>query len=35
VIVDIDELARSLVAIPFESADQGLRCAVTGVTVLS
>jgi hypothetical protein len=35
VIVDIDELARSLVAIPFERVDQGLRCAVTGVTVLS
>lgn len=35
VIVDIDELARSLVAIPFERADRGLRCAVTGVTVLS
>jgi hypothetical protein len=35
VIVDVDELDRSLAATPFEVVERGLRCAVTGVTVRS
>jgi hypothetical protein len=33
VIVDIDEVDFGLIALPFERLENGLRCAVTGVTV--
>ena len=33
VTVDVDEIGRGLVALPFEQADRHLRCAVTGVKV--
>ena len=33
VMVDIEVETSRLVAIPFESADHGLRCSITGVTV--
>jgi len=33
VTVDIEEIARGLVALPFEEEDDRLRCAVTGVIV--
>jgi hypothetical protein len=33
VTVDIDVVSSRLVAIPFEPADGGLRCSITGVTV--
>jgi len=33
VVVDVHEVSQSLVALPFESGDGQLRCAVTGVTV--
>jgi hypothetical protein len=35
VVVDVDEVGRALVAVPFETVQGGLRCAVTGVTVRS
>jgi len=35
VTVDVEEIARGLVALPFEEAGQHLRCAVTGVKVRS
>jgi hypothetical protein len=31
--VEVDEVARGLVALPFESEADGLRCAVTGVAI--
>ncbi len=33
VMVDVEEVSRSLVALPFETGNGQLRCAVTGVTV--
>ena len=33
--VDVDEVARGLVALPFEVGQGSLRCAVTGVSVRS
>lgn len=33
VMVDVDEISRGLVALPFEVGEGRLRCAVTGVTV--
>jgi hypothetical protein len=33
VIVDVVEIEKALVALPFERGDRRLRCAVTGVTV--
>ncbi len=33
VVVDVDEISRALVALPFEADDGRLKCAVTGVTV--
>ena len=35
VTVDLEEIAHGLVALPFEEANQRLRCAVTGVKVRS
>ena len=35
VTVDIEEISRSLVALPFEEVERGLRCAVTGVVIPS
>jgi len=33
--VEVDEVTRGLVALPFESGAESLRCAVTGVSVRS
>jgi hypothetical protein len=33
VTVDVDEISRSLVALPFEEVEGGLRCAVTGIVI--
>lgn len=33
VTVDLEEIARALVALPFEEVERGLRCAVTGVVI--
>lgn len=33
VTVEVEEIARGLVALPFEEVERGLRCAVTGVVV--
>jgi len=33
VIVDLEEVKRSLVALPFDTAQRGLKCAVTGTTI--
>lgn len=33
VTVDVDEVSRGLVALPFEEIEKGLRCAVTGVVI--
>ena len=33
VTVDVEEISRGLVALPFEEVERGLRCAVTGVVV--
>jgi hypothetical protein len=35
VMVDLDDVEYGLVALPFETVADGLRCAVTGVTVRS
>jgi len=35
VTVDIEEISRGLVALPFEEVERGLRCAVTGVVIPS
>jgi hypothetical protein len=31
--VDVDDVTRRLVALPFETVGRGLRCAISGVTV--
>ena len=33
VTVDVEEVSRGLVALPFEEIEKGLRCAVTGVVI--
>lgn len=33
VTVDVEEVSRGLVALPFEENEKGLRCAVTGVVI--
>lgn len=35
VTVDVEEISRGLVALPFEEVERGLRCAVTGVVIPS